>query len=154
MRWLATFLCKTVTEDIMSEDTGHDLSHRRPHSPPTAGAFLEFDLTKEVHELHEEPSWRNGQNTKTLVKYDDLRVVLTALKEKVRISEHKTEGRISVQMISGHVRMSASGRTFDLRAGSLLALDRGILHDVEALEDSAFLLTIAWPGRAEERRVK
>jgi len=36
----------------------------------------------------------------------------------------------------------------------LLALDRGILHDVEALEDSAFLLTIAWPGRDEERKVK
>ena len=131
----------------MSKDTGHDLSHRRPHSPPTAGAFLEFDLTKEVHELHEEPSWKNGQNTKTLVKYDDLRVLLTALKAKVRISEHKTEGRISVQIISGHLRMTASGRTFDLRPGSLLALDSGILHDVEALEDSAFLLTIAWPGR-------
>ena len=147
MRWLAIFLCKTVTEDIMSKDTGHDLSHRRPHSPPTAGPFLEYDLTKEVHELHEEPSWKNGQNTKTLVKYDNLRVLLTALKAKVRISEHKTEGRISVQIISGHLRMTASGRTFDLRPGSLLALDSGILHDVEALEDSAFLLTIAWPGR-------
>ena len=136
----------------MSKDTGHDLSHRRPHSPPTAGAFLEFDLTKEVHELQEEPSWKNGQNTKTLVKYDDLRVLLTALKAEVRISEHKTEGRISVQIISGHVRMTASGRTFDLRPGSLLALDSGILHGVEALEDSAFLLTIAWPGRDESTR--
>jgi hypothetical protein len=43
--------------------------------------------------------------------------------------------------------MRALGRTFDLPAGSLLALDRGLPHDVEALEDSAFLLTIAWPGR-------
>ncbi len=136
----------------MPKDTGHDLSHRRPHSPPTAGAFLEFDLSKEVHELHEEPSWKNGQNTKTLVKYDDLRVLLTALKAKVRISEHKTEGRISVQIITGHVRMTASGRTFDLHPGSLLALDSGILHDVEALEDSAFLLTIAWPGRDKSAR--
>jgi len=30
----------------------------------------------------------------------------------------------------------------------LLALDRGIAHDVEAFEDSALLLTIAWPGRS------
>src|SRR2546429_7357633 len=28
---------------------------------------------------------------------------------------------------------------------SLLALDRALPHDVKALEDSAFLLTIAWP---------
>jgi quercetin dioxygenase-like cupin family protein len=44
----------------------------------------------------------------------------------------------------------AQGRTFDLPAGSLLALDQGIPHDVEALEESAFLLTIAWPGRNEK----
>jgi quercetin dioxygenase-like cupin family protein len=53
-------------------------------------------------------------------------------------------------VLSGHIRMNASGRTFDLRAGSFLALDRGTLHDVEALEDSALLLTIAWSGRNEK----
>jgi quercetin dioxygenase-like cupin family protein len=46
--------------------------------------------------------------------------------------------------------MSAAGRTFDLRPGSLLALDRGAPHAIEALEESAFLLTIAWPGRTKE----
>jgi hypothetical protein len=29
----------------------------------------------------------------------------------------------------------------------LLALDQGVPHDIEALEESAFLLTLAWPGR-------
>jgi hypothetical protein len=41
----------------------------------------------------------------------------------------------------------AAGRTFSLRLGGLLALDRGVRHDVTALEESAFLLTIAWPGK-------
>jgi hypothetical protein len=40
---------------------------------------------------------------------------------------------------------------FDLRAGSLLVLDQGLPHDLEALEDSVFLLTIAWPGRDGDR---
>ena len=48
---------------------------------------------------------------------------------------------------TGHIRLNASGRTFDLRPGSLLALDQGVPHDIEALEESAFLLTIAGPGR-------
>ena len=61
--------------------------------------------------------------------------------------EHKAEGRISVQVLSGHIRLRASGRTFSLRPGGLLAIDQGVSHDVEALEESAFLLTIAWPGR-------
>ena len=32
-----------------------------------------------------------------------------------------------------------------LLPGGLLALDFGMPHDIEALEESALLLTIAWP---------
>jgi len=112
-----------------------------------ANAFMEFDLGAEVHRLQAETTWSTGQNARTLVKYDDLRIVLTALKAKERIPEHHTDGRISIHVLSGHVQVKASGRTFSLRSGGLLALDRGIPHDVEALEDSAFVITIAWPGR-------
>jgi hypothetical protein len=38
------------------------------------------------------------------------------------------------------------GRDIDLPAGHVLALDRAVPHDVQAVEDSAFLLTIAWPS--------
>jgi hypothetical protein len=41
----------------------------------------------------------------------------------------------------------ASERTFNLRPGGLLALDRAVPHEVTALEESAILLTIAWHGR-------
>ena len=101
----------------------------------------------EVSHLRSETTWNTGRNARTLLKYDDLRVVLTALQANIRISEHKTVGRITVHMLSGHLRLNASGRTFDLRPGSLVGLDRGTAHDIEALEESAFLLTIAWPGR-------
>ncbi len=110
-----------------------------------AGAFLDFDLPAEVHRLHDETTWSTGQNARTLIKYDDFRVVLTALQANVRVPEHKTEGRISVHVLSGHIQLRAAGRTFSLRSGGLLALDHGVLHDIEALEESVFLLTIAWP---------
>ncbi len=35
-------------------------------------------------------------------------------------------------------------------AGQLLVLDRSVPHDVDALEDSAFLLTIAWPEHSDK----
>jgi hypothetical protein len=35
-------------------------------------------------------------------------------------------------------------RKVNVSAGHLLVLDCGVLHDVEALEESAFLLTISW----------
>ena len=131
----------------MSDAHHEDSQHRRPHPQPMAAPFLEFDLVRELEQLHCEPQPTSGQNAKTLVKYDDFRIVLTALKAHTRIPGHQTEGRISVQTVRGHIRIRALGRTFDLPVGSLLALDQGLAHDVEALEDSTFLLTIAWPGR-------
>jgi len=129
----------------MSESP-HAAPHRRPHASPMAEPLMEFDLPAEIDRLRTETTWSRGQNARTLVKLDDFRVVLTALQAKARMPEHKTEGRISVHVIAGHIHLRAAGRTFSLRAGSLLALDHGVPHDVEALEESAFLITIAWPG--------
>jgi quercetin dioxygenase-like cupin family protein len=108
---------------------------------------MEFDLEAEVHRLRAEVTWSTGHNARTLVKHDDLRVVLIALRRDARMPEHQTEGRVSVQVISGHVQIRASGRTFNLRTGGLLALDPAIRHDVTALDESTVLLTIAWPRR-------
>ena len=132
---------------MMSIAARQESAHRRPHAAPMASPFLEFDLDAEIDQLRRERTWSTGRNARTLIKYDDFRVVLTALQANMRIPQHKTEGRISVHMLSGHIRLNASGRTFDLRPGSLVALDQGSAHDIEAMEESAFLLTIAWPGR-------
>ncbi len=122
--------------------------HRRPHPKPMAAPYLEFDIASELAQLHREPDWLSGRNAKTLVKYDDLRIVLMALKADARIPGHHTEGRISIHVVAGHVQVHAEGRTFDLPAGALLALDQELPHDVQALVESAILLTIAWPGRS------
>lgn len=124
--------------------------HHRPHSPSLAEAFMEFDLQAEIHRLKAETTWNTGHNARTLVKQDDLRVVLLALQRDARLPEHQTEGRLSVQVISGHVQIRASGRTFNLRTGGLLALDPAIRHDVTAVDESAVLLTIAWPRAANK----
>ena len=128
----------------MSDIPQHE-PHARPHAGPMAAPFLEFDLPAELHRLQAETTWSTGHNARTLAKYDDFRVVLIALRARARMPEHKTEGRISLQLLSGHIQVKAAGRTFNLRQGGLLTLDHGVPHDVEALEESALLLTIAWP---------
>jgi quercetin dioxygenase-like cupin family protein len=112
---------------------------------PTAGPYLEFELPAEIETLRREPAYESGRNAKTMVKYEDFRLVLTAIKGGIRIQEHHSAGRISVQTVAGHIRMRALDREFDLPQGRLLVLDRAVQHDVEALQDSAFLLTVAWP---------
>ena len=57
-----------------------EADHRRPYAPTMASPFLEFNLTAEVDRLRLETTWHAGQNSRTLIKYDDLRVVLTAIR--------------------------------------------------------------------------
>lgn len=131
----------------MSGEKHAEPAHRRPDAQALGAAHVEFDLGAELELLQREPEWQTGHNSKTLVKYDSLRIVLIAMKARTHIPEHQTEGRISIQTIRGHVLVHATGQTFNLPTGGLLALDQGLRHDVEAIEDSAFLLSIAWPGR-------
>ncbi len=131
----------------MADAPAARIQHRRPHPQSMAAAYLEFDLARELEQLHGEPEWATGHNAKTLVKHEDFRIVLTALRAHTRLPDHQAKGRISIQTVRGHIQVRAEGRTFDLSAGRLLTLDRGLPHEVEALEDSALLLTIAWPER-------
>ncbi|HKV24738.1 MAG TPA: cupin domain-containing protein [Candidatus Acidoferrum sp.] len=107
---------------------------------------LQFDLRSELAQLHEDESWNHpaGRSSKTLVKHQDMRIVLIAMKANTRMHEHTASARISVHTLSGHVRLHLPGQIVDLPAGNLLALDESVPHDVEATEESAFLLTLSW----------
>ena len=114
---------------------------------PASRPILEFNLAREIELLrHEEPWQTTGRNAKTIVKHPDFRIVLTVLKVNTHVQEHQTVGRISVQTVAGHIVMRVGESVYDLPQGYLLALDTALPHNVEALEDSAFLLTIAFPA--------
>lgn len=112
---------------------------------PTDGPWLAFDLAGEIEQLLREPYWQSGRNAKTIVHYPDFRIVLTAIQANTTIHEHKTAGRVAVQTLHGHLRMHAGGKEFDLPAGRILAIDQAVPYDLQAVEDSALLLFIAWP---------
>jgi quercetin dioxygenase-like cupin family protein len=129
------------------ETTG--TSERAPQR--MAAPVLAFDLAHEMAQLHEETAWRQGdRNAKTLVKEPDFRIVLIALRAGARMEEHRAAGRISVQTLAGHVRLHTAGTNVDLPVGRLVSLERDVPHDVEAVEESAFLLTIAWQGAHDD----
>ncbi len=112
--------------------------------------LMSFNLEKEIEQLHEEEAWlRTGRNSKTLVKQPDFRIVLIALQKGGHLEEHSADARISIHTLSGHVKLQLPEQTVDLPDGHLLVLDRALEHDLEALEESAILLTISWPHAAE-----
>jgi quercetin dioxygenase-like cupin family protein len=86
-----------------------------------------------------------GRFARLLIGLGALKILLVAMREGTRWTEHQTEGRVAVQVLRGRIRMHALERDFDLRASTLLALESNIPHDLEAMEDTVFLLTMAGP---------
>lgn len=105
-----------------------------------------FNIPDELREMKANEQWRTShRGAKTLVKNDALRIVLVALAKGLRVDEHKAEGAITVSVAEGSLRFTANGEDTVLATGALLALAGGIPHAVEALEESAFVVTVAQP---------
>ena len=114
------------------------------YGTPTHGG--RFDLGVIDCELRASEAYaREGHTARTLSREDDLRVVLIAMKAGARMNEHRAQQTSAIQVISGHVRLLLANETTDVRSGQLLVLERGVQHDVEAVLDSALLLTLGWP---------
>lgn len=143
-------MAKTRTKKARSPKKSGARTRRAGHPVPgLTGPVLQFDLTAEAEQLRQEDAWTTAlRNAKTLVKYPDLRVVLIALKAGARMEGHKADGSISIQGLTGKLNVHLSQQTVEVPAGRLLTLERALPHDVEALEDSCFLLTISWPRGA------
>lgn len=116
---------------------------------PSIEGGVSFDLAALDGQLREEIAYEtSGYTARTLVREPDLRVVLVVMKQGARMLDHQAETTASVHVLSGRLRLHLPGKPVELPARRLLALDAGLRHDVEALEQSAFVLTIGWREHA------
>ena len=115
--------------------------------PQLAEPLLQFDLREELEQLRQQDSWQRetGRSSKTLAKYPDFRIILILMKANTQMNEHQAEGRISIHSLLGKICIHLPDQKINLEVGQLLVLDCGMVHDVEALEESGFLLTVSWP---------
>ena len=122
--------------------------------PYLASPLMRFNLPEELRQLRSEQSWQRGtgRSSKTLAKYPDFHIVLVLMKANTRMNKHHVDARISIQALDGRLRVRLPNQMVELPAGELIALDYAIPHGVEALEESAFLITISWPGGSKEER--
>ena len=124
----------------------------RPESPEFGTIFDFATIDQEMRS--EEAYVREGHTARALVREHDKRVVLIAMKAGARIAEHTAHETVSFQSLSGCLRLQLprlarqrEDRIVDLPVGRLLVLERGNEHDVEAVGDSAFLLTFGWKDK-------
>jgi hypothetical protein len=77
-----------------------------------------------------------------LVKTSAVTIVLLALHAGAVLKEHHAEGPITIAVLEGAISFKALDEERVLRRGGLLALGHAIQHEVEALEESSFVLTV------------
>ena len=133
----------------MNDDERSNLAEgdaTRSHPLGSSAKLNAKNLQQEIGKLKAAPSWHQaaGRSSETLAKYPGFSLVLMLMKAGTQIGKHHAAGRIAVQVMQGKIRMHLpEGQSVDLSVGDLLTLDRGIEHEVEACEESAFLLTVA-----------
>lgn len=123
--------------------------------PPSIESGTIFDFAKIDAEMRGEPAYlRDGHTARALVREADLRVMLIAMKAGSRIAKHVANETISIQTLAGCLRLQLprlarqhEDRFVEVPVGQLLVLERGTEHDVEAIGDSGFLLTLAWKDK-------
>lgn len=110
-------------------------------SAPERTAITGLDAL--ARSLREDPAYvREGHTARSLVHAPDLRVLLVAMRAGATMAEHKAAHTATVHLLSGALRLQVPGATVELEEGQLLRLDTGLVHDVLAKVDSAFLLTL------------
>ena len=111
---------------------------------PIEGPILHVSLAEHLTRLRQEATWHtSGRNAITLTKEPGLRLVLMLLGKGSRLSEHQAPGPLTFHVLSGSVTFRAGGRAEALGAGQLIVLESAVAHEVEAVEESACLLTLA-----------
>ena len=116
---------------------------RREMDRPLEGAVLSGRLPSLLADLKAESIFdEERHNSRTVFKAPGLRVVLVAIKKGEAIARHKAARPLTLQVLEGRLRLRAGNEELVLGAGGLAHLGAAIPHDIEAVEESAFLLTI------------
>jgi quercetin dioxygenase-like cupin family protein len=71
-----------------------------------------------------------------------LRQTVIGMTEGARLAEHENPGEATVQVLEGRVRLTSGDLSWEGRRGDLIIVPDS-RHSLEALEDSAVLLTVA-----------
>lgn len=104
--------------------------------------MMTFDLSALLTQLKRDENWpQKPQHTITLRDTERLRVVLMALHGGAVIPPHQVEGPMTAQVIAGRMRFRAGPESALLGPGQLVTLPARVQHEVEALEDTVFLLS-------------
>lgn len=104
---------------------------------PVSG-IAHVNIVDEIARLKRGAQWAAGDRTvETLAKNSELSVTLLLLKQGAALKEHHARGTATVAIVAGSIRLNGA----NLTTGTIAVIDHEVAHAVEALEESALVLT-------------
>jgi quercetin dioxygenase-like cupin family protein len=109
-----------------------------------AQSFSAIQLDDAIAAARASAQWTSGDRVATsLIKRRGVSVTLLLLRAGARLAEHRAIGSLSLLVVHGTVNFSAAGVTHQLHRDMVGVLDAQVPHAVEAVEESALLLTVS-----------
>lgn len=103
--------------------------------------LIEFDAAVTALQAEDQAA-RKGHRQITVVHEHGLSVLLFVFDEGGRLADHAADGQVLIQALAGEFEVRTAATTHELRAGSMLVLSPGTVHDVTARVPSQMLLTV------------
>ena len=85
-------------------------------------------LSREIESVRTDLEQDRRRTARTLIRTDELRVVMVAVREDSGIPEHVARGPITIHVLDGSMDTYAAGDRTTLGAGMLMSLPGGVPH--------------------------
>ncbi|HZG00652.1 MAG TPA: cupin domain-containing protein [Chitinophagales bacterium] len=127
------------------EIKSNDATPQRPEGDRVLdAAVVTMDLNHFVKQIKSEPSWKDSdRNSITIYKANTLRIVLIGMHQGAELTTHTADGKISVQVLTGHATFTAGQQSIELKEGQMVAVHELVPHSVKANKETFLLLTLA-----------
>ena len=126
------------------EEKSNEATSQRPRGSRILDATLvDINLNVLTTQVRNEQVWKdNDRNALTVFKSNGMRIVLIALHKGAQMDTHTADGMISVQVLEGKMSFTTGERSIEMGKGQMLAMHKGVPHQVLAMEETIFLLTL------------
>lgn len=105
--------------------------------------LVHMDLKEFAKTIKNEKAWKEkDRNAMTIYKSEGMRMVLIALHKNAVLEKHTANGTINIQVLDGEITVSTDDQTINLKEGQAVALHKMIPHEVTAIKETVFLLTL------------
>lgn len=121
------------TEERLREHPGERLANQ----------VQKIGLAEAIAQLRAEPHAATaGHRQVALVRHGPVSLILFLFDLDGYLKEHRTEGVVTIHVLSGWLEVTADGERTELSTGELISLAPGRPHGVRALAPSEMLLTV------------